>query len=425
MRRRLSRLLTLALLALLPQALGPGAGHALVTPYFVDGPFFGGPGFGGNYDNASITIPINPATTSWVAWNDTPTVSRTDALFPGQKFLWGGNGTDDFINLKITNPAGTQLIVAMDQNNAFGVASGPQQVIFGAAAAAPDTLRIRPQFASPPLQRDVFNEAGAFNSIFTTSGDYTFNFAFNDSFPGGFGHTNVYVLVNSLGAPGGGGQFFAGKEDQIVIEGDGVQRTELGASHGFDLQVFGGLPPRTKSNMIEVPFEFNLQGGGNDPTLAYVHMLVEGRLIADNQGSARVSAGLQLLDLADNVLGQDSIVKSINSNLHQLAEANVYETLSFSVLLTPGQTYVTKAMLELFVSGGALGAGRAFFADTYEWMLSGNQENPFFDPTRQTIITERPLPDGGGAVPGPATFILVASGLIALHRLAGRSQRME
>src|SRR3989304_10328285 len=62
MRRRLSRLLTLALLALLPQALGPGAGHALVTPYFVDGPFFGGPGFGGNYDNASITIPINPAT---------------------------------------------------------------------------------------------------------------------------------------------------------------------------------------------------------------------------------------------------------------------------------------------------------------------------------------------------------------------------
>jgi hypothetical protein len=90
----------------------------------------------------------------------------------------------------------------MDQNDAFGVSFGPQNVIFGTAAAAPDALRITPFFASPPNARLVFNEAGAFNSFFNTNfGLYTFDFAFNDVFCCGFGHNNVYLLVDSNPPP--------------------------------------------------------------------------------------------------------------------------------------------------------------------------------------------------------------------------------
>jgi len=181
------------------------AGKATPLATFVDAAFgtSGTSGGGVQYDFASVTVSIDPALTSWVAWNDTPTVSRGDVNFPGQTFLWGGGGfgSDDFIRLTVTNPLGASLTVDMDKNNAFGahVLTDPMNVIFGTAADAPDALRID-AFGSTAGQRKVFDEAGAFNSIFTTAGNYQFGFSFRDSFCCGAGHSDVYLLVEAAQA---------------------------------------------------------------------------------------------------------------------------------------------------------------------------------------------------------------------------------
>lgn len=188
---------------LLLLAIWPSASEAAITATFVDGGFsaVGTPGGDLQYDFATVTVFINPAVTNWVAWNDTATVSRTDGSFPGQFFLWGGGGfgTDDFIRLTVTNPSAAVLTVDLDHNNAFGahVLTDPMQVIFGTAAAAPDALRID-AFGSTAGTKRVFNEGGAFNSIFTTAGNYKFDFSFRDRFAGGQGHSNVFLLVDTV-----------------------------------------------------------------------------------------------------------------------------------------------------------------------------------------------------------------------------------
>jgi hypothetical protein len=145
---------------------------------------------------------LDPALTSWVAWNNAATVALSNAgcsAFVGGasgKCLGpGGFGTDDFIQLTVINPLAVSLTVNLDQNTAFGNSFGQQNVIFGTAAAAPDAIRTSPFFGSPPNVTTIFNEAGVFNSIFTTAGTYTFNFSFRNSFSNSAGHQDIYLLA--------------------------------------------------------------------------------------------------------------------------------------------------------------------------------------------------------------------------------------
>ena len=169
--------------------------QAALVSTFVAGPTSGNtfPNFGENrlYDTASVTVSINPALTSWIAWNDNTSVvysggGCTNCLGPG------GFGTDDFISLTVTNPVSTVLTGTLDWNDASGNSSGPQNVIFGTANDAPDVYRS----STGPI-----NEGGAFNSIFTVAGDYTFKFDFYNDHSYNFSHGNVYLLVEPAAVP--------------------------------------------------------------------------------------------------------------------------------------------------------------------------------------------------------------------------------
>jgi hypothetical protein len=147
----------------------------------------------GQYATASTTLFVDPVATDWLAWNRFPDLRATSNASPGQLFL----GTyrpevDDYFNLKITNPLGQSMTVAMDQNGVLGAPSGQQSVIFGTAAAAPDVVR-GDNLGSPSF----FNEAGAFNSIFTVAGNYQFDFSFQN-IGGPTGYPDVYLLAHTV-----------------------------------------------------------------------------------------------------------------------------------------------------------------------------------------------------------------------------------
>lgn len=152
------------------------------------------------YDSASVTVFLNPALTSWVAWNNTPTVSFANAgcsAFVGGSGVClgpGGFGTDDYIALTVTNPLSASLTLNLDQNTPFGNSFGVQNVIFGTAANAPDAIRISPSFGQPPNIVSIFNEAGPFSALFTVAGNYTFAFSFRDNSSGPSGHQSIYLL---------------------------------------------------------------------------------------------------------------------------------------------------------------------------------------------------------------------------------------
>jgi hypothetical protein len=170
----------------------PGIAAHLVVP---------GHSFGfqpvGQYSTASATFFVDPATTDWLAWNRFPDLRAVSNTSPGQLFL--GTYTpevDDYFNLTVTNPLGQKLTVAMDQNGTLGQPMGQQSVIFGTAAAAPDVLR-GDNFGTPSF----FNEAGAFNSIFTTPGNYRFDFSFQN-IGGEANYPDVYLLAHTVPEPG-------------------------------------------------------------------------------------------------------------------------------------------------------------------------------------------------------------------------------
>ncbi len=152
---------------------------------------------GMEYDRASVSVFVDPMTTRWIVWNDTPDVSRKDGALAGQ-FLWGGSGfgTDDFIRLMVTSPDGRTASVDMDKNNAYGAhrANDPMNVIFGFAADTPDALRID-AFGPTAGKRIVFNEGGALNQLFRIPGIYTFDFSFRNQFTRDAGHSDIYVLI--------------------------------------------------------------------------------------------------------------------------------------------------------------------------------------------------------------------------------------
>ncbi len=152
------------------------------------------------FNSATVAVYVDPSRTRWIAWNDTPTVSRTQGGQPGRTFLWGGGGfgIDDFLRLTVTNPQGASMTVDMDLNDANGAhrLTDPMNVIFGSAAAAPDSLRIDAFGQSAGTVR-IFDEAGAFNAIFTTAGDYTFRFGFRN-LGGAAAHADVFLLVDTI-----------------------------------------------------------------------------------------------------------------------------------------------------------------------------------------------------------------------------------
>lgn len=148
------------------------------------------------YDTATVQVPVDPSRAIWIAWNNAPTVSLERPERPGVTLLGpGGFGTDDRIELTVTSPDGKSTTAALDQNDAWGRSSGPQNVIFGTAAAAPDAFRISPAFATPPNEPAFFNEGGTHNSVFTVAGTYTFTFAFVNSYSNSGGHSAVYLLI--------------------------------------------------------------------------------------------------------------------------------------------------------------------------------------------------------------------------------------
>lgn len=151
---------------------------------------------GATYDTATIRVQIDPFRTLWVAWNNTEQLVVQRAERPGALLLGpGGFGTDDQIEVTVRAPGGTQFTATLDRNDAFGRSSGPQNVLFGTAADAPDVFRISPTFASPPSEVFIFDEGGTHNSVFTAAGEYEFTFRFINGFTDAGGHSAVYLLV--------------------------------------------------------------------------------------------------------------------------------------------------------------------------------------------------------------------------------------
>jgi len=190
---------TVFALAILLSLTFAAPAKAIVISTFVDTDI-SGPGFpsgGAQYDFASVMMNLDPAQTNWIAWADFWSEQTTPEpfLYSGGTFVGShGFGTDDYIRLTITNPGGTSTWVDMDQNNSVGNSFGPQMIIFGAAADAPDVRRYN--FSSGSYY--YINEAGAFNAsgIFTGSGQYTFDFSFRNVYGINAGHPYIYLLAD-------------------------------------------------------------------------------------------------------------------------------------------------------------------------------------------------------------------------------------
>lgn len=149
-----------------------------------------GAGAGPGFANATVDVFVDPAVTDWIAWHDQ--TLPTDV--GGQDFVGSYTwiAVDDYLNLTVTNPSGASLTVQMDYNDAFGTSTGPQAVIFGTAADAPNVERW-----NLSQVHKTFDEPGAFNGLFTSAGNYTFSFSFYNIWTRNYGMPDVYLLVNT------------------------------------------------------------------------------------------------------------------------------------------------------------------------------------------------------------------------------------
>ncbi|MEQ8837697.1 MAG: hypothetical protein RID07_12895, partial [Lacipirellulaceae bacterium] len=76
---------------------------------------------------------------------------------------------------------------------------GPQNVLIGDAESTPEAMRFARHFTTDPI---FFDEAGAFNSIFTIEGEYKFDFSFRNQFSSAAGHTApIYLIVAEIPEP--------------------------------------------------------------------------------------------------------------------------------------------------------------------------------------------------------------------------------
>jgi len=168
-----------------------------LTAHFVTGSHVVVPayGYGGNFNNASVTVSIDPSRTNWIAWHDhtTPDIYGTRELVGSNDWL----GIDDYLFMTITNPTGISTArTRMDFNTGSGYPQGTQAVIYGIAAVAPDVRR-------GPYAGAILDEAGLFTSFFDNSGagDYTFKFEFWDGYYGSYRNPDVYLLVDAETVP--------------------------------------------------------------------------------------------------------------------------------------------------------------------------------------------------------------------------------
>lgn len=167
---------------------------ALTTAYKVADAIWGGPSYGGNFQNVLYSdLYIDPSVTNWIAWHD----ETTPTLVGGQEYVgdWSWLGVDDKFYLTITDPYGMSSgRLLMDYNSGMGTASGTQAVIYGAAADAPNVHRWN--FSQQHL---YFDEAGLFTSFFDAAGagNYDFYFEFYDGYQGSWGHPDFYLLVDA------------------------------------------------------------------------------------------------------------------------------------------------------------------------------------------------------------------------------------
>lgn len=182
-------------------ALAPTA-SATVIAHFVADQFDanGGPN---PYDSATVTVYVDPATTLWIAWNDSDTVrdigARTSGCSLGE--AWAGHcfgpffgSTNDAVDITVVNPQSTAQTIRYDNNSTFNVPTDQQSVIYGNANDAPDSLR---NDFNDTLY--ILDEAGAHNGVFTTAGFYDFTFSWVDVYGPVRGHPDTWLLMEVVG----------------------------------------------------------------------------------------------------------------------------------------------------------------------------------------------------------------------------------
>ncbi len=180
----------------------------------------------------------------------------------------------------------------------------------------------------------------------------------------------------SVPIPGGNEGFFDFQPP--AISGVGVTVGDLGADHGMDSQSIGGSE-NTEISSLSRTFRFDTSDG-TDPVDIYIHAALDGRLLVDNFSEASVEALLQILDSDGNVISQDREFVEVEALGGAFKEVNVFATLSTSASLTPGIDYTIFSQLTLHTRAGLDGAARAFFSDTFKYVISGEMENPFVEP---------------------------------------------
>jgi hypothetical protein len=152
----------------------------------------------------------------------------------------------------------------------------------------------------------------------------------------------------------------------VEVVGDpGAKTTSLGSVHGLNAQSVGGIGAVTKTNTVRRNFEFNAEGGGSDPMTVFLNGTLEGQLLSDNLGRAKVTAKIEILDLDSVSLGSYSKEVSVNSLWGSQHNADVFEQMGIAVELTPGETYEMLSTLTVFADGGLSGGARAFFDNTF------------------------------------------------------------
>jgi hypothetical protein len=190
------RFLCLFIFALITTFLISPASYASTISYFVhEG--VGGSGYGKFADSTVGGIYIDPSQTNWIAWHN-QTIPFIDGY--GQEFVGSYTwvGVDDYLTLTITDPFGNSLTQTMDQNGSMGDPYGPQAVIFGAAADAPNVERWNWY-----QTHTTFDESGLFNQFFDTggAGEYSFYFQFFNQYTSSYGMPDIYLLVDAEAAP--------------------------------------------------------------------------------------------------------------------------------------------------------------------------------------------------------------------------------
>jgi hypothetical protein len=176
--------------ALASQPPQPGLAAHLVAP----AQNYGSVGTG-QYATASTSFFVDVAHTDWIAWNRFPELRSVSDSLPGKLLGTQTPEVDDYFNLTVTNPLGQHMTVSMDQNGGLGAPIGQQSVVFGTTANAPVVVR-GDNLGSPSF----FNESGAFNSLFSVSGTYTFSLSFQNI--GGLAsYPDVYLLAHTVPEP--------------------------------------------------------------------------------------------------------------------------------------------------------------------------------------------------------------------------------